>query len=526
MNVHERAARTPYMEAIVKRALFFLFLLFLPANAWGFVPQEYPALYTHQLSRAVFLVSLFALMHAMVQNRLHKKTGWRYMYYSIFVFIVWDMIVMAGRFGELDIAGETEGFKYLQQTVEVSGWGYFFYLARMDQLLLDVAMALFYWGLRAHLKGEEKQDVSMAAVVPILPILVSDVLGNGIFIVLATLSLWTTYRLFFRDRDNPLWSYMVYLSWSHFIYSLSRSFGHIVRHGLIAVDRPELWSIVEPFTGSFNTAAILGMGGVTLFFVRAYQLHLKMTEQRKEIERINATLTELNEDLGTLVAERTMALMGLTVADRVRNPAFFMAGACRRLIEKGLVNGKTAETIMDMAGECRKLEAIVEQFESFFKAKRGLFKFEDLRSVIHTVADAMEYETREKRVRIEVQLPEEALPINMQKNLIKAAFFHVFRNSLESTPPGGVIMVTAERKGEQILVMITDTGKGIPPEVIRDIFDPFYSTKERKFGMGLPLVRQIVTEHLGEITIESVPGKGTTVRMYFPERWDEKTASC
>jgi len=506
----------------VKQLLIFLAFLLFPHSAFAYVPQDYPALYTHQLSRAVYLISQFALLYAMVNNKLHRLPGWRQIYYSIFVFIVWDMMVMFGRMGHLDIVGDTEGLKYLDQMIAVRGWDLLFVIARMDQLVLDIAMALSYWGLRTHLKVEENKSATAISFVPILPILFSDVIGSVIFILLASLNLITTYRLFFRDKDNPLWSYMVYLSWSYFIYSISRSFGQIVRHGLISLDRTDLWSIIEPLSGSCNTAAILGMGGVTLFFVRAYQLHLKMAEQRREIERINMTLTELNEDIGTLVAERTMALMGLTVADRVRNPAFFMGGACRRLLEKGQVEGKAEETVRDMAEECKKLEAIVDQFEAFFKAKRGMFKFEDLNAVIASVVEAMGHEAHERGIKMNVMLPDADIPINMQKNLLKAAFFHVLRNSIESTPRGGAISKSAEKINDQIIVTISDNGKGMPAEVIRQIFDPFFSTKQYGFGMGLPLVRQIITEHMGEITVESTPGNGTIVRMFFPVRWDEK----
>ena len=508
----------------MKRAIIVFFLIFLPVNAWGYVPQEYPALYTHQIGRFFLLVAFVAVLSLMVKNRLYLQKGWRYSFYSVIVFILWDVLVFLGRFSDLWIIGETDGWNYFQRIAVIEGWDYFLYASRMDQILLDIAMLLFYLGLREHRREEHEAPVS-PAYIPFLPILISDIAGTVIFMVLASLSLLESSRLFRRDKDNALWSYMIWLSTSYLIYSISRSFGHIVQHVLISTEHNDIWLFIQPYSGSLNTVAILGVGCVSLFFIRAYQIYLKMAEQRREIQRINSTLTELNEDIGTLVAERTMALMGLTVADRVRNPAFFMGGACRRMIEKGQVTGKAEETVRDMADECKKLEAIVEQFEAFFKAKRGMFKFEDLKAVISTVVDAMQYETRERRVTIRVLLPEGELPINMQKNLIKAAFFHVLRNALESTPPGGTITVLAERKKEHILVTITDNGKGIPSDVAKQIFNPLFSTKQYGFGMGLPLVRQIVTEHLGEITVDSEPGKGTTVHIYFPVRWEEKIVS-
>jgi signal transduction histidine kinase len=61
-------------------------------------------------------------------------------------------------------------------------------------------------------------------------------------------------------------------------------------------------------------------------------------------------------------------------------------------------------------------------------------------------------------------------------------------------------------------------------EELKRVFDPFFSTKRFRYGMGLPLVKQIVSEHLGAIRVESEPGKGTTFRMTFPVRWLQKPA--
>jgi signal transduction histidine kinase len=85
--------------------------------------------------------------------------------------------------------------------------------------------------------------------------------------------------------------------------------------------------------------------------------------------------------------------------------------------------------------------------------------------------------------------------------------------------------VSTSQDQELITVSIADTGPGIPSEDVERIFDPFFTTKKMRFGMGLPLVKQIVSEHLGETKVESEMGKGTTFRLIFPVRWMEKKSS-
>jgi signal transduction histidine kinase len=109
----------------------------------------------------------------------------------------------------------------------------------------------------------------------------------------------------------------------------------------------------------------------------------------------------------------------------------------------------------------------------------------------------------------------------MQKQLVRVALFHIMRNAVEATSEGGRITVKTFEDGNNAVLTISDTGDGIPHEEIQKVFDPFYSTKKHSFGMGLPLVKQIISEHLGELKVESEPGKGATFMMIFPIRWKE-----
>jgi signal transduction histidine kinase len=231
------------------------------------------------------------------------------------------------------------------------------------------------------------------------------------------------------------------------------------------------------------------------------------------------SLEELNQELETLVAERSMNLMALTMADRVRNPATTIAWVCKRMIGKTDVPEKLKEGFTIILSEAERLEAIVRDFHNFLKNKESMFSYEEINGVAEGVISVIEKEAAYKGVALAANLSGESLKINMEKNLFRAALFHVLRNALEATPSGGRVTVTTFGEGDNVVFEVSDTGHGISKEEIDKIFDPFFSTKQHRFGMGLSLSKQIVSEHMGEIKVESEIGKGTTCKMIFPARW-------
>jgi len=241
-----------------------------------------------------------------------------------------------------------------------------------------------------------------------------------------------------------------------------------------------------------------------------------------EIGAINADLSELNRELETIGAERTMSLMALTLADRVRNPAAMIGARCRRLLDKEDVPENLRQGILYIKEGAEKLDDIVKEFEALLKNRQSKFKNDDFNRIVERVASIVEKDALHKGVRMSLDLSVEPLKINMQKDLLRVALFHVMKNSVEATPEGGVITIATFRDGDNIGFTVSDTGHGITQGEIDHVFRPFFSTKERGFGMGLPLVKQIISEHLGEVNVRSEPGQGTTFLMLFPVRWKEK----
>lgn len=236
------------------------------------------------------------------------------------------------------------------------------------------------------------------------------------------------------------------------------------------------------------------------------------------------TLEELNQELETLISERAMNVMALAVADKVRNPATTIGWIGRRMLEKEDVPERLKEGLAIILGEAKKLETIVRDFHAFLKDKESMFRYEDINGMLKDLIPLIEKEAAGKSVGITAEIPEQPLRINMEKNLLRTAFLHLMRNAVEATPSGGAITIRTSQVSGGAILEISDTGHGIPKEDIQRIFDPFFSTKKHRFGMGLSLVKQIVSAHMGDIDVESEIGKGTTFRLIFPLRWTEKTS--
>src|SRR4030042_5049491 len=107
---------------------FFIVLLFLslslvPSNAWGYVPHEYPAIYTQQLGRIFLLFAFICVFWVIVRNRLNKQKGWRYLFLSVIFFILWDLDVFIGRMAEFitlpQTIGITEGWQYFARNIKI-----------------------------------------------------------------------------------------------------------------------------------------------------------------------------------------------------------------------------------------------------------------------------------------------------------------------------------------------------------------------------------------------------------------------
>ncbi|MFI5293671.1 MAG: PAS domain S-box protein [Thermodesulfovibrionales bacterium] len=247
----------------------------------------------------------------------------------------------------------------------------------------------------------------------------------------------------------------------------------------------------------------------------------KLAEKEKEYKDM---LERFNQELETLVAERTMSLMALKLADRVRTPASIIGLLGKKMLGRGDAPDRTREAVETVVAEAEKLDVIVKEFQALLTKQKSVFGYEDINEIVRDMLAIIEREAVSKHVEFRVRLAAGPLKINAQKDLLKMAVFNILRNAVESSREGCCITVETAGDGDHIYLSVSDTGRGIPGDLLDKIFDPVYSGDFYRFGIGLPLIKQIISEHLGEIRVESETDKGTTFKISFPVRWKEGSA--
>jgi signal transduction histidine kinase len=95
-------------------------------------------------------------------------------------------------------------------------------------------------------------------------------------------------------------------------------------------------------------------------------------------------------------------------------------------------------------------------------------------------------------------------------------FINLFRNALEAMPQGGELRITSRLRDGQAEITISDTGEGMPPEVVAKIFQPYFTTKEQGSGLGLAICQGIIQEHGGCLLAGSAPGRGASFTIQLP----------
>jgi nitrogen-specific signal transduction histidine kinase len=222
-------------------------------------------------------------------------------------------------------------------------------------------------------------------------------------------------------------------------------------------------------------------------------------------------------------ADRLASLGTLTagLAHEIRNPLVAIKTFTQLLPER-IDDEEFRNHFLSIAsGEVDRISALVTELLEFARPSEPKFELEDINSILDGMILLVSTETKSKYIDILKDCASDLSPITIDREQMKQVFLNMLLNAIEATPEKGKICVKTRSytklEGEPyIQIEFTDTGCGIPPEYLEDIFTPFFTTKEKGSGLGLSISNQIVQDHKGYIDVESQVNKGTSFFINLP----------
>ena len=356
---------------------------------------------------------------------------------------------------------------------------------------------------------------------PLLPLWLLEYMSGLVVVVFTGLAWRLSRQLVVQDPENPLWLFLNWLAIALFIFTVSHLFSHFVQDLIRFRGSSGTLVVLRRLLGGFDSIVYVAIATITLFFHRMRRLYRRMEEDHHHLEETSHEILALNREMEALVMERTMSEMALGIAHGIRNPLHIIGGFSHRLLKKTDESDPTRAWLAAIAEEAKRIEQMVERFETLAQRKSSFFSQEDLNDIVRATLELIKPEIRTKNLNLLTKLYPQALMGRLNTHLLKVALAHLMRNAIEATNPRGTLMVRTALEKNFAVMVIQDTGRGMPPDVVDKVFIPFYTTKLGGTGLGMVFVRQIVDEHRGIITLDSKVGRGTTVTIRLPLRFAE-----
>jgi signal transduction histidine kinase len=166
--------------------------------------------------------------------------------------------------------------------------------------------------------------------------------------------------------------------------------------------------------------------------------------------------------------------------------------------------------------ELKRIHGFVQDVLSFAKPKPPKFEPIDIGSLISSTVNLLSGELLKHRVQWAINCQHNGSTVQADSNQLRQVLINLIQNACEAMPQGGSLTIATQANNGHLELTISDTGEGMPKELLPKIFDPFVTTKDSGNGLGLAMVRSIIQSHRGTIHADSTPNLGTTFTVRLP----------
>jgi signal transduction histidine kinase len=257
-----------------------------------------------------------------------------------------------------------------------------------------------------------------------------------------------------------------------------------------------------------------------------FRIRLPVTSQ-DEMGRLAAAVNAMSEQLADYEQRRREFLA--TVAHELRTPLTYVRGYAQILAEGSAVTeADRIRYARIVEEESIRLSRLVNDLLDLAQMDEGTLALApdwvDLRVPIEQAAATIRPKAEADGVALQIRLPPHLPELWIDGGRIQQVVLNLLDNGLRHTPRGGTLTLTAALDGDGVRVSVRDTGKGIPPAEIGQIFDRIRPHGREKRGIGLAIVKGLVLLHEGKVGVQSWPGEGAELWFWLPLRPEQKSA--
>jgi len=211
------------------------------------------------------------------------------------------------------------------------------------------------------------------------------------------------------------------------------------------------------------------------------------------------------------------------IAHEIRNPLNYISLAVDHLRSEMLpVCGERSGELLELTGkikdEVRRANYMVLNFMNYGRPLKLRPVTVDYQEFINKLLPLVREKLTEQHVSIVMEIPDDLPPVEIDPELMRNCLVNFITNAAQSMTEGGTVTLGAayDHESETFRLTVADEGRGIAPEDLEKIFQPYFTTKEAGIGLGLAITERIVKEHQGFIEVTSEPGRGTIFTIVLP----------
>jgi two-component system NtrC family sensor kinase len=240
-------------------------------------------------------------------------------------------------------------------------------------------------------------------------------------------------------------------------------------------------------------------------------LYSELADFAEELERSQAQLVQ---------AEKMAAIgrLAASIAHEINNPLQAIHNSLHLSLHESLANDKRLQYLTMAQAEVQRLIEIVQRMLDFYRPSRGGVEPADINTIAENVLALAHKRLQHGDVRVFTHLSPDLPPVPVVSDQVTQVFLNIVINAIEAMPSGGDLRLETllSEDGRWVLVCFHDTGSGMSPEQIANLFEPFYTTKSDGTGLGLAISYGIIERHGGVIEVSSRPGQGTSFVVKLP----------